>query len=182
MTTTQPTTPTPTRGIVPTHPAPSLSVPTVRGGEWTLADRRPERFTMIVFYRGLHCPVCRTYVSELDGHLDEFAARGVEVIAVSGDDAARAQRSVDEWKLERLTVGYGQPVASMREWGLFISRGIKEPEPAWFGEPGLFLIRPDGTLYYAALNSMPFGRPRLGDMLAALDFVIARDYPPRGEA
>ncbi len=137
---------------------------------------------MIVFYRGLHCPVCRAYLAELDRKLDEFTRRGVEVMAVSGDDAERARRAVEEWKLERLAVGYGQTIASMREWGLFVSHGIKEPEPDHFGEPGLFLIRPDGAVYYVAVNSMPFGRPRLDDMLGALDFIIARNYPARGEA
>ena len=101
---------------------------------------------------------------------------------MSSDDAGRARRTVEEGKLERLTVGYGQSIASMREWGLFVSRGIKEPEPDQFGEPGLFLIRPDGTVYYVAVNSMPFGRPRLDDMLGAIDFVIARNYPARGES
>lgn len=137
---------------------------------------------MLVFYRGLHCPVCRTYLSELDRKLDEFMRRGVEVIAISGDDAERARCTVEEWKLARLTIGYGQSIASMREWELFVSRGIKDAEPELLGEPGLFLVRPDGTLYYAAVNSMPFGRPRLDDMLAAVDFIIARDYPARGEA
>ena len=27
----------------------------------------------------------------------------------------------------------------------------------------------------------PFARPRFGDILKALDFVIAKDYPARGE-
>lgn len=167
---------------VPNRTAPPLRVETLSAGQWTLADRQPERFTMVVFYRGLHCPVCRAYLADLDRKLATFAERGVDVIAVSGDDAERARRTVEEWKLERLAIGYGQSVTSMREWGLFVSHGIKEPEPELFGEPGLFLVRPDGTLYYAAVNSMPFGRPRLDDMLAALDFIIARDYPARGEA
>ncbi len=175
-------TPATARGVVPNHPAPPLSVATVGGGPWTLADRHPERFTMIVFYRGLHCPVCRKYLAELDQKLPDFTARGVEVIAVSGDDSERAQRTAEQWKLGKLTVGFGQSIASMREWGLFISRGIKAPEPELFGEPGLFLVRPDGTLYYVALNSMPFGRPSLDDMRDAIDFIIGRDYPARGEA
>jgi hypothetical protein len=28
---------------------------------------------------------------------------------------------------------------------------------------------------------MPFARPHFGDVLTALDFVIAKDYPARGE-
>jgi hypothetical protein len=46
----------------------------------------------------------------------------------------------------------------------------------------VFLVRPDRTLYYAAVQSMPFARPHLRDILAGLDFVIAKDYPARGEA
>jgi peroxiredoxin len=166
---------------IPTYPSPALSVETVGGPQWTLADRRPARFTMIVFYRGLHCPVCHAYLAELERLLPEYAARGVEMIAISGDDAERAARTRSEWKLETLPVGFGQDTESMRAWGLYVSAGIKEPEPAEFGEPGLFLIRPDGTVYYVGINSMPFGRPALGEMLKSIDFIIARGYPPRGE-
>ena len=163
------------RATIPNRPAPPLRVEALAADQWTLTERQPERFTMVVFYRGLHCPVCRAYLAELERKLPAFTERGVDVIAVSGDDAERARRTVEQWKLGRLAIGYGQSVASMREWGLYVSHGIKEPEPELFGEPGLFLVRPDGTLYYAAVNSMPFGRPRLDDMLAALDFIIARD-------
>ncbi|MEO6878755.1 MAG: hypothetical protein ABI205_09760 [Gemmatimonadaceae bacterium] len=47
--------------------------------------------------------------------MDRAVLGGVEVIAVSGDDAERARQTVTEWKPERFTVGFGQPVASMRE-------------------------------------------------------------------
>src|SRR5690348_7401821 len=46
----------------------------------------------------------------------------------------------------------------MREWGLFVSRGRSDDEPARFNEPGLFLIEPDGTVYYESILSMPAGR------------------------
>jgi len=55
-------------------------------------------------------------------------------------------------------------------------------EPALFNEPGVFLARPDHTLYWASVQSMPFARPHFREILAALDFVIAKDYPARGEA
>jgi len=29
--------------------------------------------------------------------------------------------------------------------GLYVSKGIPDEEPAQFNEPGLFLIKPDGT-------------------------------------
>jgi len=59
---------------------------------------------------------------------------------------------------------------------------ISDDEPAWFSERGLFLIRRDGTVCYAAVNSMPLGRPRLDDVIAAIDYAAKADYPARGEA
>ena len=50
-----------------------------------------------------------------------------------------------------------------------------------FSEPGVFLVRPDQTLYYASVQTMPFVRPVFKEMVQALDFVIANDYPARGE-
>ncbi|GAC1344802.1 MAG: peroxiredoxin-like family protein [Candidatus Dormibacteria bacterium] len=167
--------------LIPRMPAPELSVETIAHERWKLADRRPEAFTLIVFYRGLHCPVCKTYLHELDRRLGEFGSRGVEVIAISGDDEERARRSQADWELGELRVGYGLTLPEMRRWGLFVSRAIKEGEPELFNEPGLFLIAPDGTVFYEALNSMPFARPRLADVLAAIDFVAEKHYPARGE-
>ena len=50
-----------------------------------------------------------------------------------------------------------------------------------FVEPALFLVRPDRTLYYASVQSMPFGRPCFDEMLRGIEKAIARDYPARGE-
>ena len=64
--------------------------------------------------------------------------------------------------------------------GVFTSRPRYE-EPAIFSEPGLFLVRPDGTLYFGTVQTMPFARPAFDQILGALDFVIAKGYPARGE-
>lgn len=45
--------------LLPRKPVPPLSVPLVGGGHFDLASEGPKNFTMVVFYRGLHCPVCR---------------------------------------------------------------------------------------------------------------------------
>lgn len=59
-----------------------------------LAEARPEHFTLVVFYRGWHCPICRGYLAQLDRAVEELAGLGVDVIAVSGDDSERAERAV----------------------------------------------------------------------------------------
>lgn len=166
----------------PRQAAPELVVETVGGTTWRLSEQAPESFTLIVFYRGVHCPFCRTQLQDLKAKREDFRARGVEVIAISGNDGEQAEQATREWELEDLPIGYGQSVESMREWGLYISRGIKADQPALFGEPGLFLIRPDRNVYYVATQSMPFARPSLQDLLSGIDFVLKNDYPARGEA
>jgi peroxiredoxin len=170
-----------THPVVPRDPAPELEFELVGGGRWRLSDQRPRTFTMVLFYRGLHCPKCQAQLRELDRRLDEFAERGIEVVAVSGDSAERAHRTRDDWELERLRVGFGIEERTMRRWGLFVSGAIKDGEPARFNEPGLFLIDPDGTTFYAALTSAPWGRPPFDDILGGIDYTVENDAPARGE-
>jgi AhpC/TSA family. len=39
---------------------------------------------IIVVYRGLHCPICKRYLKQLEGLQEQFHAAGVDVVAVSG--------------------------------------------------------------------------------------------------
>ena len=172
--------------LIPRQPVPSLSVPVVGGGVWTLADQTPENFTLVVFYRGLHCPICSTYLGTLNERIAAFETRGVTVAVLSADSEERAVEAREKWGLDKLTVGYGLSLEKAREWGLYIStsRGKTSSghlEPTQFPEPGLFLVRPDGTLYFGTVQTMPFARPRFEDILPALDFVLKNDYPARGE-
>ena len=172
--------------LVPRQPVPDLSVALAGGGKFDLAAETPKNFTMVVFYRGLHCPQCRNYLKDLESKLAEFDKRGVGVVAISSDDAERGGKTKQDWGLPGMRIGYGLSLKTARAWGLYVStsRGktsIGIDEPALFSEPGLFLVRPDGTLYFAAVQTMPFSRPHFADILTALDFVIAKNYPARGE-
>jgi peroxiredoxin len=166
----------------PRQPAPQLKVKLLDGEAWRLQDAKPANFQMVVVYRGLHCPVCKTYLGELEAKLPEFAKRGVDTIAISTDSRERAEKAKAEWGLKSLQVGCELSIANAREWDLFISRAIREGEPPEFSEPGLFLIKPDGTLFYASRGSAPWGRPPLDQMLRAIDVVVERKMPARGEA
>jgi peroxiredoxin len=172
--------------LIPRQPVPSLAIDTVAHGPFDLASDQPQHFSMIVFYRGLHCPICTKYLLELERLVPEFAKRGTSAIAVSTDGVDRARTMSQKISAAQLRIGYGVSVTSARAWGLYIStsRGKTSTgvdEPALFSEPGLFLVRPDGTLYYGAVQTMPFARPNFNDLLGALDFVIANSYPARGE-
>lgn len=172
--------------LKPRQPVPALTVPTVGGGTWSLADSKPQHFNLIVFYRGLHCPICTKYLLELERLAPEFASRGVQVVAVSSDSEERAREMAQKIGAKSLPFGFGLSLRSARQWGLYIStsRGktsIGIDEPALFSEPGVFLVRPDGTLYYGAVQTMPFARPQFQDLLGGVDFALAKDYPARGE-
>jgi alkyl hydroperoxide reductase subunit AhpC len=121
------------------------------------------------------------YLTELTQMQNNFAERGTNVVAVSMDTLKRAGQSVEDWELGDLPVGHSLTEEQARAWDLYLSESIKDAEPDLFSEPGLFLIEPDGTLFYVGINSMPFGRPHLPAMLKAIDFVLEEDYPARGE-
>ncbi len=168
--------------VKPRQPAPSLAVKLLDGSTWRLRDAKPASFEMIVVYRGLHCPVCKTYLGELETKLPEFAKRGVDVIALSTDSRERAERAKADWGLANLRIGCELSIANAREWDLFISTAIRDGEPPEFSEPGLFLTKPDGTLFFASRGSAPWGRPPLDQMLRGIDVATERKMPARGEA
>ena len=172
--------------LIPRQAVPALRVTTLDHGLYDLANDAPEQFSLVVFYRGLHCPICAKYLLELGRLQAEFAKRGVSVIAISSDQAERAREMATKIGSSAMRFGYGLALESAREWGLYISasRGktsIGIEEPALFSEPGVFIVRPDGTLYYGAVQTMPFARPSFQDLLGAIDFAISKDYPARGE-
>jgi peroxiredoxin len=167
--------------IKPRTNVPELEVPTLRHGTWRLGVSTPRMLQMIVFYRGVHCPLCKRQIPELDRNVENFASRGVDVIAISSDPQERALQAQEAWGIQRLPIGYALPIAVAREWGLFISAARTDNEPAQFCEPGIFLVEPQGTLYGSIVSSMPFARPSLSDIIAAVDFIAKVGYQARGE-
>lgn len=170
------------KNLKPKQEVPEFIVKTTKGITWDLREIQPDNFTMVVFYRGIHCPVCKKYLEELNTKIDDFREKGINVICVSSNTKELAQKTAEKWKIDKLDIGYDFSVDEGRKWGLFISEGIKEAEPEVFLEPALFLIKPDNTLYSASIQSMPFARPKFDDLLKSISFVLEEDYPARGEA
>ncbi|AFY70643.1 alkyl hydroperoxide reductase/ Thiol specific antioxidant/ Mal allergen [Thalassoporum mexicanum PCC 7367] len=171
-----------TNKLMPGKPVPSLDVETLEGVKWQLEKQDPRNFSMIVFYRGYHCPASKPYLQEIDRRLGKFLVLGIEVIAISSDDRAKAELAQDEWGIENMMIGYGAGIDKMREWGLYISKAAFEGEPDIFNEFGLFMVRADHTLYFAEVSSAPYGHPNVSDTLYALDLAINQGHPMRGGA
>ena len=167
---------------LPRSQAPELSVPLLSGGTWSLADSKPEAFTIVVFYRGKHCPICKTYLKEIDALIDQATGQGIEVIAVSMDGEDRARDTLSEIETEKLRIGYAMDEATARAWDLYISSAREgSAEPTVFSEPGLFVIDPAGKVFFAQTQSAPFTRPDFAKLLGGLKFVVENNYPSRGD-
>ena len=172
--------------LMPRQKTPDLALPTLDHGDFDLSKDGSDKGTVVCFYRGLHCPLCATYLTELEKLTAEFAARGVKTVAISSDGEERAREMAEKIKAKDLRVAYDLSLPKAKEWGLYIStsRGktsIGIEEPALFCEPGLFMVTPQQTLYYGSVQTMPFVRPHFSELVGALDFAIKNDYPARGE-
>lgn len=101
-----------------------------------------------MYFRGIHCPVCRRQLSELNKRLGELSDVDVgKTVAVSMESAERSNEVVARWRLPNLPVAYGLSEDDARDWGLFILTAINDGEPAHFSEPGIFILDSDGTVY-----------------------------------
>ncbi|NNU15200.1 AhpC/TSA family protein [Parvularcula sp. ZS-1/3] len=166
--------------LTPGKIVPELEVPMLGGDSWRLANSAAQNFTMLIFYRGLHCPICKKQLKQFLEHRERFEELGVTTVAISMDSQKRASKAYENWELNGLTLLHDLPEATAREWGLYISEGFQESEPEVFSEPGLFLIRPTGELYAAYVQSVPFSRPPFDDLASGLEYIMKNDYPARG--
>jgi peroxiredoxin len=166
--------------LTPDTPTPPLSLPLVGGGAFTLNESPPEMFTMVLFYRGLHCPVCKSYLEKFDGLVQGYRDAGFDVVAASMNDEATATRTKSEWEIGNVPIAHGLSESDARAWGLYISHNINENEASVFCEPGTFWVRPDGRLYLTDVSNMPWARPDLAFLLSKVSVVKERNYPARG--
>jgi len=162
------------------RPFPITQVDRNGGGQITLGQPEAGDWQLIFVYRGIHCPICRDYLTALEPKLAEFAGMGIEVVTVSADTAAKAHKLASDLSLT-VPVGYGLTIEQMTSLGLYISdpRSPQETDRP-FAEPGLFLINPEGNLHMVDISNAPFLRPELGPLPGRIKYVLDNDYPIRG--
>lgn len=156
---------------------PDIEVQTLSGQTASLGGAG---WKMIVLYRGAHCPICKQYLTDLEGMKEAYNAEGIELIAVSADQADRAAPFISEIGFSS-TVGVGLTIDQMTSLGAYISDPRSEKEaPAPFAEPALFVVNPDGAVQFMDKSNAPFVRPDLGKVLGGIKFVRENSYPIRG--
>lgn len=173
--------------LLPGTIAPALSFPLLSGETFTLSNhsnKPKQHFTIVIFYRGAFCPICMNYIKEIEEQYDRAMESGYEIILVSMDTKEKAEQSMKDIA-KKVPIGYGLPIEMATDWGLYISNGrINTSEAEYFCEPGLFVLRPseDNTtiIYMTSIQSAPFTRPNINELIDGLNYVVQHQYPIRG--
>lgn len=158
---------------------PEVSFPKVGGGALSVGGAS-DRWTLFIVYRGKHCPKCKTYLGKLEAMKADWEAAGFDIVVTSADPESKAVADRDEfgWSFD---LGHSLSEDQMRELCLYISDPLSPSETEYrFPEPGLFVIRPDGTSQIIAISNGPAARPDLAELLPGMVFTIENDRPARG--
>lgn len=162
-------------------PMEQMSFARVDGAGSIVIGAPKERWTMLIVYRGKHCPRCKKYLNKLSNMISDWE-QIMDVVVVSSDTLEKAKADLDEFGW-RFDLCYGLTVPQMRTLGTYVSEPLSEAETdAPFSEPGAFAIKPDGSLLLADISNGPAARPDLDELLDGMAFNIKNDRPVRGTA
>ena len=140
----------------------------------------PGHWQALFVFRGQHCPICKSYLAEIEQRRADFAKLGVGITAVSADSEAQTRVTAEAVK-PGYPLLYGMDETTMRGLGLYVSapRSAQETDHC-FPEPALLVVNPQGVLHLVDITNAPFLRPNLDLLLRGMGFVIERNYPIRG--
>ncbi|TLP43874.1 AhpC/TSA family protein [Cohaesibacter sp. CAU 1516] len=150
---------------------PVIDLPVLDGSRRTLSKpRQGFDWMLVLVYRGKHCPICTTYLRELNAVLPDLHALGVDVVAASADSKERAIGHMADVS-PQFDVAYEMTITQMQELGLYVSgprNGIDVEAP--FAEPGLFVIDETGHTQIIDISNVPFSRPSLPFIAKGIGF------------
>ena len=164
---------------LPGQSLPTITLPTVGGEQITLGQGGASDWHLVVVYRGLHCPICKNYLTQLESLKSKFADVNADVMAVSADPQEKAQ-SMAEQTGATFPVAYDLSLEQMQSLGLFISDPRPGETDRAFAEPGLYAVNSQGVAQLIDVANAPFLRPNLENLPDSLAFLKAKDYPVRG--
>lgn len=160
---------------------PIITLPNSDGGEIALGGAH-HRWTLLVIYRGKHCPRCKKYLNQLETMLPDWDKAGFDIVVISADsqEKALADKAEFGWSF---TLGHSLSMDQMRALGLYISTPLSDAETdSPFAEPALFGINPEGKAQIISINNAPAVRPDLVELLDGMIFTVEHKRPIRGTA
>jgi peroxiredoxin len=167
-----------TSKLNPGQPFPAMTFARLDGSPYAFGGTGS--WQALFVFRGQHCPICKSYLGQVEARLDKFSTLDVSVAAISADSEAQT-RVMAEAAKPTFPLLYGLDEATMRTLGLYISapRSAQETDHN-FAEPALFVVNVDGLLQVVEVANAPFLRPDLDRLIGGLGFIIEKGYPVRG--
>lgn len=156
-----------------------VSTPKLGGGEIVIGGVR-ENWSLVVVYRGKHCPRCKKYLNILNEMRPKWTDAGFDIMVVSADPVEKAQADLDAFGWD-FDLGYDLSEAQMATLGLYVTEPLSAAETdRRFAEPGVFVIRPDGSVLLISISNGPSARPDLTELLDGMIYTKENNRPPRG--
>lgn len=158
--------------------APGFTVPAVLGdgqivGSYNFLEEIKGKYAMVFFYPLDFTFVCPSELIALDHRFDEFAKRGVEVVAVSVD----SQFTHNAWRNTPINNGGIGPVryvmAADVGHSICQTYGVEHPE-AKVAFRGAFIIDREGVVRAQVVNDLPIGRD-IDELLRLVDALQFHD-------
>ncbi|MBQ4832701.1 redoxin domain-containing protein [Pseudoalteromonas sp. MMG010] len=165
---------------------PAINVSNQQGNKVDLvnaasAANTSKEWSLVIIYRGFHCPICLKYLNALNDYNDKLAAMNINLVAVSGDSQEQLKAMQDKGLNVDYPILTELSVAQMQQLGLYISDPMSDSETDHtFAEPGLFLVNPQGKTVMIEIANAPFIRPDIEQLVSGIEFALENDYPIRG--
>jgi peroxiredoxin len=145
--------------------APPFELPTQKGQLRSLQEYLKNGPVLLAFHRGTWCPNCRKRLAELARNSPEYAARGVQVVAIVAQSSDAVKRYIEDTGLPfNILIDHSRDV--LKAYGVWHRLGLD----AWnIARPALFLIDPSGSIHFSFVGGHQAEFPSHGDILKAID-------------
>lgn len=172
------------QGLTVGETAPVFKAIDHKGEELFLPDLYKKQPLVVVFYRGVWCPACNEYLSNLTDSLKYITNAGARVIAISPETAENVKRTVDStgakfsvladpngyimsaFKLDfHVTKAYQQMISDKLGANIAASNGTTE---ARLPVPATYIIGTDGRIKYVYFHPDYHQRATVLEIVTAL--------------
>lgn len=142
--------------------APDFTLPDQNGRPITLSNIYSSQSVLLVFYRGLWCPVCSSELRGLAGIDEDLKKAGVRLLAVSVDAPQKSLLAAARFDFKFPLLSDADHTA-IREYGVLHPRGGPDNEDVAL--PAQFLINREGRIVWRRIAGRIQDRPDPIDVL-----------------
>jgi peroxiredoxin len=136
-----------------------------RPGGDTLDLPLPGQLTVVLFYRGGWCPYCNAQLRAFQRAQAKFAELGAQVVALSIDDEAATQATIDKHGLT-FPVGHSADARAIAE----ATGALVNPEAGYVESTG-FVVGSNGTVLVSVYSTNAIGRLVPEDVIGFIRYV-----------